>query len=100
MTSGARRAVRIDQLLAAGPTRSFEFFPPRTEEGVENLYERLDRMVAYQPTFCDITWGAGGSTASLTLDIATKMQNTICVETMMHLTVGGPPGRAMPPSIE
>ena len=66
---------------------SFEFFPPRTEEGVENLYERLDRMVAYQPTFCDITWGAGGSTASLTLDIATKMQNTICVETMMHLTV-------------
>ncbi|KAF2325627.1 hypothetical protein GH714_031321 [Hevea brasiliensis] len=35
---------------------------------------------------CDITWGAGGSTADLTLDIANKMQNMICVETMMHLT--------------
>ncbi|XP_039136466.1 probable methylenetetrahydrofolate reductase [Dioscorea cayenensis subsp. rotundata] len=65
---------------------SFEFFPPKTEEGVENLFERMDRMVAHNPSFCDITWGAGGSTADLTLDIANKMQNTICVETMMHLT--------------
>ena len=39
-----------------------------------------------QPLFCDITWGAGGSTADLTLDIAAKMQNEMCVETMMHLT--------------
>eukprot|EP00252_Welwitschia_mirabilis_P015367 TRINITY_DN3377_c0_g1_i3.p1 TRINITY_DN3377_c0_g1~~TRINITY_DN3377_c0_g1_i3.p1 ORF type:complete len:639 (+),score=114.53 TRINITY_DN3377_c0_g1_i3:244-1917(+) len=46
----------------------------------------MDRMVGHQPAFCDITWGAGGSTADLTLDIATKMQNMICVETMMHLT--------------
>eukprot|EP00878_Enallax_costatus_P001814 GHUV01001972.1.p1 GENE.GHUV01001972.1~~GHUV01001972.1.p1 ORF type:complete len:597 (+),score=135.37 GHUV01001972.1:253-2043(+) len=65
---------------------SFEYFPPRTEEGVENLFERLDRMVSYGPTFCDITWGAGGSTADVTLGIATKMQNLFCVETMMHLT--------------
>ncbi|XP_073008321.1 probable methylenetetrahydrofolate reductase (NADH) [Typha latifolia] len=65
---------------------SFEYFPPKTEEGVENLFERMDRMVAHNPTFCDITWGAGGSTADLTLDIANRMQNMICVETMMHLT--------------
>lgn len=65
---------------------SFEFFPPKTEEGVENLFERMDRMVAHNPTFCDITWGAGGSTADLTLDIANRMQNMVCVETMMHLT--------------
>ncbi|KAJ7552662.1 hypothetical protein O6H91_06G063700 [Diphasiastrum complanatum] len=65
---------------------SFEFFPPKTEEGVENLYERMDRMVIHQPAFCDITWGAGGSTSELTLDIASKMQNMICVEAMMHLT--------------
>ncbi|KAM1576622.1 hypothetical protein ACFX10_032919 [Malus domestica] len=43
-------------------------------------------MAAHGPAFCDITWGAGGSTADLTLDIANKMQNLICVETMMHLT--------------
>ncbi|KAE8658438.1 Methylenetetrahydrofolate reductase 1 [Hibiscus syriacus] len=65
---------------------SFEFFPPKTEDGVDNLFERMDRMVAHNPSFCDITWGAGGSTADLTLDIANKMQNIICVETMMHLT--------------
>ncbi|KAK1270287.1 Methylenetetrahydrofolate reductase 2 [Acorus gramineus] len=40
----------------------------------------------YGPSFCDITWGAGGSTADLTLDIANRMQNMVCVETMMHLT--------------
>ncbi|KAF3441393.1 hypothetical protein FNV43_RR15307 [Rhamnella rubrinervis] len=65
---------------------SFEFFPPKTEDGVDNLFEKMDRMVAHNPTFCDITWGAGGSTADLTLDIANRMQNIVCVETMMHLT--------------
>ncbi|KAG9443448.1 hypothetical protein H6P81_014788 [Aristolochia fimbriata] len=65
---------------------SFEYFPPKTEDGVENLFERMDRMVAHGPHFCDITWGAGGSTADLTLDIAKRMQNMVCVETMMHLT--------------
>ena len=65
---------------------SFEFFPPKTEEGVENLFEKMERMVAHNPTFCDITWGAGGSTADLTLEIANRMQNMVCVETMMHLT--------------
>ncbi|GAB4858979.1 hypothetical protein Ancab_010451 [Ancistrocladus abbreviatus] len=65
---------------------SFEFFPPKTEDGVDNLFERMERLVAHNPAFCDITWGAGGSTADLTLDIASKMQNMVCVETMMHLT--------------
>ncbi|GLC56702.1 hypothetical protein PLESTB_001136600 [Pleodorina starrii] len=78
---------KINQKLKEGQTFfSFEFFPPRTEEGVENLFERLDRMVTHAPIFCDITWGAGGSTADVTLDIATRMQNQVCVETMMHLT--------------
>ena len=65
---------------------SFEFFPPKTEDGVDNLFERMERMVVHNPNFCDITWGAGGSTADLTLEIANRMQNMVCVETMMHLT--------------
>ncbi|MCD7469447.1 Methylenetetrahydrofolate reductase 1 [Datura stramonium] len=65
---------------------SFEFFPPKTEDGVENLFERMERMVAHNPSFCDITWGAGGSTADLTLEIVKRMQNMVCVESMMHLT--------------
>eukprot|EP00892_Ulva_mutabilis_P003374 jgi/Ulvmu1/1408/UM011_0137.1 len=68
------------------PFFSFEFFPPKTPDGVDNLFERMDRMVSYGPTFCDITWGAGGSTAELTLDIADRMQNEVNVECMMHLT--------------
>lgn len=81
----------IDKIRAAAEEEgrivfSFEFFPPKTEDGVENLFERMDRMVAHNPTFCDITWGAGGSTAEVTLDIAKRMQNMVCVETMMHLT--------------
>ncbi|KAI4295291.1 hypothetical protein L6164_035352 [Bauhinia variegata] len=80
---------KIRAVTANDPDRvvfSFEFFPPKTEDGVDNLFERMDRMVAHNPSFCDITWGAGGSTADLTLEIANKMQNIICVETMMHLT--------------
>ena len=49
-------------------------------------FERMERMVVHNPAFYDITWGAGGSTADLTIDIANRMQNMICVESMMHLT--------------
>ncbi|KAL3619855.1 hypothetical protein CASFOL_034767 [Castilleja foliolosa] len=80
---------KIQQATSANDDRvvfSFEFFPPKTEDGVENLFDRMERMVVHNPTFCDITWGAGGSTADLTLEIANRMQNMVCVETMMHLT--------------
>lgn len=80
----------IEKIRAAeGENRtlfSFEFFPPKTEDGVDNLFDKMDRMVQHNPSFCDITWGAGGTTEDLTLEIANKMQNMICVETMMHLT--------------
>ncbi|KAB5515737.1 hypothetical protein DKX38_026385 [Salix brachista] len=79
---------------------SFEFFPPKTEDGVDNLFERMDRMVFHNPSFCDITWGAGGSTADLTLDIANKMQNIICVETMMHLTCTNMPVEKIDQALE
>lgn len=69
---------RINEKIAAGETfYSFEYFPPKTDEGVHNLHERQLRMAKLGPTFCDITWGAGGSTADLTLTIADKMQNQV-----------------------
>jgi hypothetical protein len=43
-------------------------------QGITNLYDRMDRLAAHDPTFCDITWGAGGSTAGVTMDIAINMQ--------------------------
>jgi methylenetetrahydrofolate reductase (NADPH) len=67
---------KINKKIAAGETfYSFEYFPPKTDEGVKNLFDRQVRMAELGPTFCDITWGAGGSTADLTLTIATDMQN-------------------------
>lgn len=69
---------------------SFEFFlPKKDKDGKEKLLERIERMVAHNPAFCDITWrtgGVGSENADLTLDIANRMQNVIGVETMMHLT--------------
>jgi hypothetical protein len=69
---------KLNAKVAAGETFfSFEYFPPKTDEGVHNLKERQTRMAALGPTFCDITWGAGGSTADVTLDVARSMQQEV-----------------------
>ena len=65
---------------------SFEFFPPKTDIGVENLYLRIERMTALQPVFVDITWGAGGTTKDLTQAISEYTQTYFGVEALMHLT--------------
>ncbi|KAJ3224928.1 hypothetical protein HK099_007648 [Clydaea vesicula] len=67
--------VRIDTKIAKAlnedrPFWSFEFFPPKTEIGVMNLYDRMERMYALGPEFIDVTWGAGGSTSDLTMQDA------------------------------
>jgi len=68
------------------PFYSFEYFPPRTEDGVKNLYERLDRMAKLDPLFMDFTWGAGGSTSDLTLDLSTNCKANTGLDVNMHLT--------------
>ena len=65
---------------------SYEYFPPKTDAGVLNLFDRIDRMVATEPLFCDCTWGAGGSTSDLTLEICTTVQKFFGTDIMMHLT--------------
>lgn len=68
------------------PFVSIEFFPPRTEQGVKNLYSRMERMKkSINPLFSDVTWGAGGSTADLTLEIAQQLRETGHVANM-HMT--------------
>lgn len=68
------------------PFFSFEFFPPKTELGVENLYQRMDRMTALEPIFIDITWSAGGSSKDLTMAISEYSQTYFGVDVLMHLT--------------
>jgi len=54
---------------------ALEYFPPRTEQGVKNLHARMDRMLKNsKPLYTDMTWGAGGSTAELSLDLALHAQ--------------------------
>ncbi|KKA29910.1 hypothetical protein TD95_001472 [Thielaviopsis punctulata] len=68
------------------PSFSFEYFPPKTAQGVQNLYERIERMNELGPQFIDITWGAGGRIAELTCDMVLQAQTIFGVETCMHLT--------------
>ena len=68
------------------PTYSFEFFPPKTAQGVQNLYDRMDRMHSFGPTFIDVTWGAGGRLSHLTVEMVKVAQSVYGLETCMHLT--------------
>ncbi|KAI0478456.1 methylenetetrahydrofolate reduct [Xylariaceae sp. FL0804] len=68
------------------PSFSFEYFPPKTAQGVQNLYERMERMYDFGPKFIDITWGAGGRIAELTCDMVLQAQAFFGLETCMHLT--------------
>ncbi|KAJ5681104.1 hypothetical protein N7536_012243 [Penicillium majusculum] len=65
---------------------SFEFFPPKTAQGVQNLYDRMDRMHGLGPSFIDITWGAGGRLSDLTCEMVSVAQSVYGLETCMHLT--------------
>ncbi|CAO3579903.1 unnamed protein product [Absidia cylindrospora] len=53
---------------------SFEYFPPKTAQGVQNLYDRMERMQRMGPEFIDVTWGAGGTSADLTTEIVSTAQ--------------------------
>jgi len=65
---------------------SLEYFPPRTEQGVKNLHARMERMLTNTKClYTDMTWGAGGSTAELSLELALHAQKTGHVSNM-HLT--------------
>jgi methylenetetrahydrofolate reductase (NADPH) len=71
------------------PFFSFEYFPPKTESGLHNLYARLDRMAGLEPCFIDITWGAGGSTSDTTLQLSQDAQTFFGLDVMMHITCAG-----------
>lgn len=68
------------------PKFSFEYFPPKTEKGIENLYNKVYRMSRQNPLFVDLTWGAGGSTSDLTMQMSTNFKKLFGVEVNMHLT--------------
>jgi methylenetetrahydrofolate reductase (NADPH) len=83
--------MRIDEIIAAGgdPVFSFEFFPPKTDEGEHRLFEALEALRPLEPAFVSVTWGAGGSTRSKTIDIVSRIRDNHDLEAMAHFTCVG-----------
>ena len=82
--------MRIDEILAArGPVFSFEFFPPKTEAGEHNLYAALSELRTLEPSFVSVTYGAGGSTRSKTIEIVKRIRDEYGLEAMAHFTCVG-----------
>ncbi len=74
-----------------GLTFSIEFFPPKTDEGVERLFEEIEVLKRLEPDFCSVTYGAGGSTSDRSLDIVKRIKRDHGIEIMVHLTIVNQP---------
>jgi len=74
---------------AERPTLSFEFFPPKTDEGWADLRATLERTRTLSLDFVSVTYGAGGSTRSKTLDLCEEIQRDLGLSAMAHLTCVG-----------
>ncbi|CCE62340.1 hypothetical protein TPHA_0C01840 [Tetrapisispora phaffii CBS 4417] len=72
--------------MRTSPSVSLEFFPPKTEAGKRNLLERVNRMSALDPLFVTVTWGAGGTTADKTIQLAILAKQTLNLNVCIHLT--------------
>ncbi len=70
-------------------TFSFEFFPPKTPKGVENLYKTVDALNELRPDFVSVTYGAGGSSRGTTMEICSEIQKRHSVPVMHHFTCVG-----------
>jgi len=77
---------KIRDIIAAGPSRSFEFFPPKTEAAEEQLTRALVELEPLHPSFVSVTYGAGGSTREMTHEIVTRVQRETSLTAMAHLT--------------
>jgi methylenetetrahydrofolate reductase (NADH) len=74
-----------------GHTFSVEFFPPKTDEGVEKLFSELDALKTVNPAFCSVTYGAGGSTQDRTVETVSRIHHEAGLEAMCHLTIVNQP---------
>lgn len=81
------RDIHAAKRMAKRPVISFEFFPPKTEEGDRALLEKtIPALMQLSPDFCSVTYGAGGSTRDKTLMIADRIQRDHGLTAMAHLT--------------
>jgi methylenetetrahydrofolate reductase (NADPH) len=81
--------VRIDELLAAGPTRSFEFFPPKSDEESATLAASLEDIQPLQPSFVSVTYRGGPESRQRTYDLVTQIESDGYVTAMAHVICVG-----------
>jgi methylenetetrahydrofolate reductase (NADPH) len=87
--SGVARARRVsvgDLVRDDAPSFSFEFFPPRTDEGERQLWKAIRELEVLQPSFVSITYGAGGSSRDRTISITERIASETTLLPMAHLT--------------
>ncbi|RIK98487.1 MAG: methylenetetrahydrofolate reductase [NAD(P)H] [Proteobacteria bacterium] len=85
--------MRIADLYSSStrPVVSFEFFPPKTDAGYRSLYATIADLKRLDPGFVSVTWGAGGSTRTKTVDLVVQIQRELGIPAMAHMTCVGSP---------
>jgi methylenetetrahydrofolate reductase (NADPH) len=78
-----------ERLRARTPFFSFEFFPPKTDAGVATLMQTVAALKSLDPAYVSVTYGAGGSTRSRTVDVAKRIQNELGIDVLAHITCAG-----------
>lgn len=79
----------VEKLGGQRSAISFEFFPPKDQEGVSRLFATVAELAPFAPTYVSVTYGAGGSTRQLTVDLVGRIQTEVGIEAMAHLTCVG-----------
>jgi methylenetetrahydrofolate reductase (NADPH) len=84
--------MRIDRILEQRrPVFSFEFFPPKTDEGQQTLERTLTVLADDRPDYVSVTYGAGGTTRNRTVEITKSIKQDLGIEAMAHLSCVGEP---------
>ncbi|MDX8388263.1 MAG: methylenetetrahydrofolate reductase [NAD(P)H] [Ghiorsea sp.] len=81
--------ILADLKSADKPSISFEFFPPKTDKGEENLWQCIQELTPLKPSFVSVTYGAGGTTQDRTRRIVERIKKETPLEPMAHLTCVG-----------
>ncbi len=81
--------IKITEILKRKRTLSFEFFPPKTRQGIPAVLRAIDRLASFNPDFISVTYGAGGATQRFTEEIVTGVKKDTNLLPMAHLTCVG-----------
>ena len=78
-----------DRLAHKRPVFSFEFFPPKDEQGERVLWRSLEQLAPLEPDFVSVTYGAGGSTRTRTVELVGRIKRDLGIEPLAHITCVG-----------